>query len=438
MEVTIRPEGERGEKTVRETHTFRSSLPLYGDMLEWGVFRQLTILKEESMATVQSPPSLTVSPALERVNPASQGIDVACLERLYGRIETHIAAGWYPGAAIAMARRGMLVAARSFGVARLATADKPAVPPDDQTLWLLYSQTKPVTSCAIWYLVERGQLRFHDAVADSLPDFAKHGKGNVTLYHLLSHQAGFPNANVPAEAWEDHALLRDAVCNFTLEWEPGSKVVYHGASAHWVQAVLIEAVTGQDYRQFIREHVLQPLGLQGVWVGVPDALHERVVGAYQRTENGEHELIADRNTPAFWRAGVPGGGGYATASDLVAFYQMLLGWGALKGTRLLSPRTVQYVTRNHTGDRLDERMGMPMHRGLGVHVRGTTPTIRGLGSTASPRTFGHGGVGTSYSWADPETGVSFTYLTNSQLPEPYHSRRLDEIATLAHAAVVEL
>lgn len=69
---------------------------------------------------------------------------------------------------------------------------------------------------------------------------------------------------------------------------------------------------------------------------------------------------------------------------------------------------------------------------------GTSRLIRGLGSTASPATYGHGGAGTSYSWADPETGVSFTYLSNSQLPEPLHSQRLDEIATLAHAAVTEL
>ena len=57
---------------------------------------------------------------------------------------------------------------------------------------------------------------------------------------------------------------------------------------------------------------------------------------------------------------------------------------------------VAYVTRNHTGDRVDEYMGMPMHRGIGPHSRGTTPTIRGLGSLASPRTFGHGGVGSSH------------------------------------------
>jgi CubicO group peptidase (beta-lactamase class C family) len=390
------------------------------------------------MSTMHAPLPLPAASVLEYADPASQGIDTAALERLSARIAAHVAAGWYPGASIAMARHGYLVASKHFGVARLATDSLPAVPADDHTLWLLYSQTKPVTSCVIWSLVERGQLRFHDAVADYIPAFARHGKGQVTLYQLLSHQGGFPNAEVAPAAWEDHALLRETVCNFTLEWEPGSKVCYHGASAHWVQAALIEAVTGRDYRQFIREHLLQPLGLHGLWIGVPDELHDRLVGAYQRTASGTHEPIPDRNTPAFWRAGVPGGGGYATATDMVTFYQMLLHLGVLNGTRILAPRTVQYVTRNHTGERLDERFGMPMHRGLGVHVRGTTPAIRGLGSTASANTFGHGGVGTSYSWADPQTGVSFTYLTNSQLSEPLHSQRLDEIATLAHAAVIDM
>jgi CubicO group peptidase (beta-lactamase class C family) len=390
------------------------------------------------MATVDAPPLPKSTPVLGKDTPARQGIDEACLERLYERIETHIAAGWYPGAAIAMARHGTLVAARSFGIARLPWAGEAAVPADQETMWLLYSQTKPITSCAIWSLVEHGVLRFHDAVADYIPEFARFGKGRVTLYHVLSHQAGFPDANVPPAAWEDHALLRECVCNFTLDWEPGAHVVYHSAAAHWTQAVLIEAVTGQDYRQFIRERVLGPLGLHGLWVGVPEALHDRLAGAYQRTEGGMHERLADRNGPPFWQAGVPGGGGYATATDLVTFYQMLLHLGTLNGTRILGPRTVQYVTRNHTADRIDERFGLPMHRGLGVHVRGLSPMIRGLGSTAAPSTFGHGGAGTSYSWADPTTGVSFTYLTNSQMPEPAHSKRLDELMTIAHAAVVEL
>jgi CubicO group peptidase (beta-lactamase class C family) len=109
-------------------------------------------------------------PRPRKDTPASQGIDATCLDRLYERIETHIAAGWYPGAALAMARHGMLVAARSFGVARLAGAGQPAIAADQETMWLLYSQTKPITSCAIWYLVEHGVLRFHDAVADYIPN----------------------------------------------------------------------------------------------------------------------------------------------------------------------------------------------------------------------------------------------------------------------------
>lgn len=381
---------------------------------------------------------LTSTTTLESVSPESMGIDSAALARLYARIERHIEEGRYPGAAVAMARRGKLVAARAFGLARQAADGQPAVPADAGTMWLLYSQSKPVTSSAIWQLVERGLLRFHDTVAEYLPDFARHGKGKVTLYQLLSHQGGFPNATVPSAAWEDHELLRQTVCDFTLEWEPGARVVYHGGSAHWVQAALIEAVTGEDYRTFIREQITAPLGLQHLWIGVPDALHDQLAFMYQPDESGAQVALSDRNGPEHWRAGVPGGGGYASATDLTTFYQMLLGLGTLNGTRIIGPRTVQYVTRNHTDERIDEGMGMPMHRGLGVHVRGTTGRIRGLGSTASPSTFGHGGAGSSYSWADPETGVSFTYLANAQSPEPWHSQRLDEIATLAHAAVVEL
>src|SRR2546426_12616225 len=103
---------------------------------------------------------------------------------------------------------------------------------------------------------------------------------------------------------------------------------------------------------------------------------------------------------------------------------MLLQGGQLGGARVLSPRTIAYVTRNFTGERVDGAMGMAMHRGLGPHLRGTTETIRGLGSLAFPGTFGHGGVGTPYCWAGPRSGVSFADLTNSRRPRPRDSARL--------------
>jgi CubicO group peptidase (beta-lactamase class C family) len=122
---------------------------------------------------------------------------------------------------------------------------------------------------------------------------------------------------------------------------------------------------------------------------------------------------------------------------MAAFYQMMVQGGTLNGTRLFSPRMIQYVTRNFTGDRVDAYMGMPMHRGLGPHSRGTTDTIRGLGSLASPRTIGHGGVGSSYCWGDPDSGVSFSYLTNSRVPDPWHSARLEVISNCVHSAINE-
>ena len=142
------------------------------------------------------------------------------------------------------------------------------------------------------------------------------------------------------------------------------------------------------------------------------------------------------NSAEFRAAGLPSGGGFATARGMAAFYQMLLGKGRLGNVRLFSPRLIAYVSRNHTGERGDEQMnGIPMHRGLGPHVRGESDRIRGLGTLGAPATFGHGGVGSSYSWADPESGVSFTYLTNFVAPDPWHSARLDRVANLVHAAI---
>jgi CubicO group peptidase (beta-lactamase class C family) len=71
-------------------------------------------------------------------------------------------------------------------------------------------------------------------------------------------------------------------------------------------------------------------------------------------------------------------------------------------------------------------------------VRGTTPSIRGLGAIASPSTFGHGGAASSYSWGDPESGLSFSYLANCRSDEPFHSQRLDRVSNLAHAALVDI
>src|SRR5499426_743849 len=371
---------------------------------------------------------------LDKATPSSLELDPKALERLHETITRHVAEGRYPGAQYAVARHGKLAVLATIGDAR---TDPARVSASNDTLWLLYSNTKVITACAVWLLVERGALLFTDKVAQHLPGFEQNAKGDITIIQLLTHQGGFPNADVPKTAWEDHDLLRRSVCGFTLEWTPGSRVYYHGRAAHWVAAAMIEAVTKGDYRDFIRSEITEPLGIADeCFVGLPDAQHARAVDMHEPSPDGSRQVTrTEENNPQFRRAGTPGGGGYATARAMAAFYQMMAHGGTMNGVRLLSPRMVSYVTRNVTGDRVDGYMGMPMHRGLGPHARGTTDTIRGLGALAPPRVFGHGGVGSSYCWADPDSGVSFAYLTNSRVPDPWHSARLDLVSNCVHMAI---
>ena len=376
----------------------------------------------------------TAKPGAFPLAPASAaelGFHAPALDRLRRVIEGHIADGRYPGAQVALARHGKLAMVETWGLA--STEPKQAARED--TLWLMFSNTKVITAAGVWALAEDGALRFTDKVSDHLPEFAQHGKGDISIVQLLTHRGGFPNADVPAAAWTDHALMRKLVCDFTLEWTPGSRVVYHGRAAHFTAAMLIEAVAKTDYRDFLRTRIIEPLGLgRELFVGLPDAEHGRAAAMYE-PDGTRQKPMEEQNGAAFRRAGLPGSGGYGTARAMAAFYQMMAHEGRLGSVRLFSPRLVQYVTRNLTGDMVDGFMGMPMHRGLGPHVRGTTDTIRGLGAFAHPRTFGHGGVGSSYCWADPDSGVSFAYFSNSKVPDPWHSQRMDVVSNLIHSAI---
>lgn len=369
-------------------------------------------------------------------DPRSLGLDPVALNRLVETIEKQIDEGWYPGCEVAIARNGRFALSRHFGKARTAPQ---SVKVDDRTLWLLYSNTKVITAAALWQLVERGKLSFTDTVAEHLPGFARNGKQDITVLQVITHQGGFPDGTFPPDSWLDMEKRREAAAKLALQWTPGSQVSYHPLAAHWVIAALIEAVTGRDFKDVIREELLEPLGLADqIYVGLPEAEHGRAVDMHAPEGDDPRKLIPlkDSNNSLWRRAGAPGAGGYATARAMATFYQMLLAGGTLNGTRVLSPAVIRHATQNFTGDRVDLYMGMPMHRGLGPHSRGTTPTIRGLGSLATPETFGHGGVGSSYCWADPRSGVSFAYLTNARQPDPWHSKRLDTISNFVHAAIV--
>lgn len=361
---------------------------------------------------------------------ADAGLARAPLDRLRTLVAEQVDAGRYYGAQYAIARHGRLVLAANVGLARIA----PRTPVEDATLWVLASGTKVLTMAGIWALVEDGKLAFADRLARHVPEFAAEGKQDITILQVATHRGGFPSPDVTAAAWGDPAELRRQVCGWTLEWEPGSRTHYHVRSAHWALAMLIESVSGEDLRTFLRRRVLEPLGLaREIYLGLPESEHERAADLFDAGTPPSPAVL--ENSPAWRAAGVPSSGAYATARGLAMFYQMLGNRGRLGGVRLFSPRLIEYVTRNFTGELLDGLFGVPMRRGLGPHVRGTGETVRSLGSLAAPATFGQGGNGASVAFVDPQSQVSFAYVTNVRQPEPWHSERLERIANLVHAAI---
>jgi len=369
---------------------------------------------------------------LPLADPEDCGMRSDQFDRLSALIESHIAEGKHPGAQVAIARHGKLVYNQTFGYAGI---DHRARPATDDTLWLLYSNTKVITACALWILAERGKFSFADRVADHLPEFAANGKGHISVTQLLTHQGGFPNALIDRTAWNDHSLMRAQVANFSLEWTPGSRYEYHATAAHWVAAMLINAISGEDYRHFIRNEIIEPLGLgKELFVGLPS---EEMARAADMHIVDSAEMVPDPISTSvdFRTAGIPGGGGYGTARAMAAFYQALIHDGALGERRIVSPRMIAFATKDWTPGKYDTD-GSAVHFGLGPYLRGNVEIANGLGGLGSPRTFGHGGAGSSVCWGDPDSGVSFAYVSNARQIEPWNMRRRDLVSNIVHAAIL--
>ena len=308
--------------------------------------------------------------------------------------------------------------------------------------FLIWSCTKAVVASAVWQLVSEGRLGWTDRIADRLPDFATNGKEVVTLEQVLLHTAGFPTAPLGPARWQTSESRREAFGRWRLNWEPGTRYQYHQLAAGWVLAELINAITGRDYRQVVREAIAEPLGMSGFRLGVPEGEQgdvKQVVVVGESATDADYraagieplpppttspQAASMMTTPAALEVGIPGGGAVATAADLALFYQGLL--HDPKG--LWSPDVradVTGVVRNTFPD--VERWGEPANRTRGLVVRGDDePYARyrhHFGPATSPRTFGHDGAAGQIAWADPDSGLSFVFLTSG-----YDANRAQELA----------
>lgn len=356
-------------------------------------------------------------------DPAARGVDPDKLASLLSRAGREVAQGLLPAAQIALARDGELICFSSFGT---AGAD---------SLVSIFSATKAVTSAAIWQLLESRQLSLDDAVVEFIPEFAANDKHGVTVQHLLTHTAGFPNAPFRPLDWDDRERRLARFAQWRLDWEPGSRFEYHPSATLWVLAELIERVTGQDFRQELRRRVLDPLGLTRFYVGlVPEGevsvLDCEAVGepmsAADYAKLGmppppesevTEDVILNFNHAETRAVGVPGGGGVTGAGELALFYQALLPGGT--GEQLWSPETLLAARTVHSGALRDPVFQKLANRGLGLTVAGDGDrTYRGFGHGCSASAFGHNGAGGQLAWADPVSGLSLGYVTTGHDRNP--------------------
>jgi CubicO group peptidase (beta-lactamase class C family) len=348
-------------------------------------------------------------------SPESLGIDPAKLEKLFERAQRELREGVLPNCQLAVARHGKLAALRSFGNAT------------DESLFVVFSCSKAITSAAAWLLLEEGKLGLGERVADVLPEFAENGKDAVSVEQLFTHTAGFPQAPSGPRDWISREALRARFARWRLNWEPGTRFEYHPSSSMWVIAVLCEERTGVPFGELVRTRIAEPLGLADLRMGAPREHHGRIAELVHTgteltpedfrargwpvppvTEVTE-EAIARFNTPEVQEVGVPGGGAVTGAGDLALFYQALLG----AGRSVWRPETVLEARRVRTGDFVDPLFRKRANRGLGITISGDADRVfRGFGRTNSDDAFGHNGAGGQIAWADPATGLSFVYLTS--------------------------
>ena len=365
------------------------------------------------------------------------------LDTLFERAQQDVASGVLPSCQVALARRGELLRFETYGTAVQGGVERPA---RSDTLFSIFSATKAIVAVAVWTLFEDRSLRPEDAVADHIPEFATNGKEVVTVQQTMLHTGGFPTAPLGPRDWGTREGRLAAFSRWRLNWEPGSRYQYHPTSAHWVLAELIERLTGQDFRRYIRESLIGPMGLEQLYLGLPDDLNERVadmvyVEEPQPPPGGFGEVRPDilltYNEPEVRAVGVPGAGGIGRAAELALFYQVLLNGGAAaNGAQVVKPETIEWATKVRTAPHhLEPLTGVPANRGLGVIVAGDDEfsRVRGFGERPSARAFGHSGAGGQVAWADPETGISFAYCTNGFVDPLKSAQRSRKLSTLASA-----
>lgn len=396
--------------------------------------------------------------------PERVGMSAERLERITELNRRYVAEGKLAGVVTLVARDGKVVHLDAQGVANLETGA--AMQPD--TLFRIYSMSKPITAVAAMILFEEGRFQLRDPVSRFLPelkdlevlreDGTLAPAGAITMQQLLTHTAGFSYGFSPTDAvdrqYRDSRLLAGStdlgafvqnLARLPLRFEPGSR--WHYSVAVDVTGAVIERISGRPLDAFLRERLFLPLGMHDTFFEVPEAKRARL-GTNHRwnAETQRLEVAPDSDYPR-WRDTTffSGGAGLvSTAADYARFAEMLRAGGTLDGVRILSPKTVELMTMNHlpalmSASGSGEQPGLGnlggfsgAGFGLGVAVLEDVPAAGVIGSAGE---YSWGGAAGTIFWVDPvEELVVIGMIQLMQSPWPLRA----ELKSLTYQALTEL
>lgn len=333
----------------------------------------------------------------ETTSPAS-GADIDGLERAWALVEARGAA-----AQLCVVRDGEVLLDRSTGCGQ------------DSLFWI-FSASKPFVAMLVHLLAERGELSLDDTVAAHWPEFGQAGKEAITIRQVLQHRSGMPVAGnalgdaLAMSSW-DKAVRR--IERARPAWPAGEAPAYQYINYGFILGELVQRVTGVPVREFLATELLDPLRLRDTFLGLPDDAWPRHVPVrFGNPANRPAQVVINRRSTR--RAVIPAAGVSTTARDLARFYLMLLRGGELDGVRVLQAATIAQAKTPSSDGETDRFVKLPIRWSQGFQLGGPRPgDLRNpLGQTSSPLTFGHNGSNCCIGWADPTRRLAVAYLSD--------------------------
>lgn len=369
----------------------------------------------------------------EEVEPRDVDMSRDDVEAIWGAVERYYRAGVHPAISLCVRRHGEIVLKRAIGHARGNGPEDPPEAPKElatpETPMCQFSASKAVTAMLVHHLEQTRKIHLTDPVSWYLPEFAQHGKRDVTIQHVLSHQSGIPRIprGTPPELLFDFDAAVRLVCALPPSHPGGHDMSYHAVTGGFVLGELVRRVTGRSIDAYLEQTIRAPLGFRHFRYGVPDAEAHEVARNYEtglpvvfpfttimsRAFGGSFsDVVRLSNDPRFLRAVVPSANLVATADEMSRFFQLLLAGGELGGARVFDPLTIRRATLEAGKMRIDSTMVLlPMRYSAGFML-GASPF--GMFGPDTDEAYGHWGFIKSFSWADPKRALAVSLLTNGK------------------------